>query len=95
VEDLVAFHGSCVIAEDVTAEYTGDAAAYLLALEPSALEKAEELGRGGLAGEPQAVDIGAQVLVLLEGDTDGPVAVGAVGEPDGVSMWLAFFFFFF
>lgn len=48
---------------------------HIAALVPSALEKAEILRRGALAGKPKPVDIGAEVLVFLERHADGPVAV--------------------
>ncbi len=48
-----------------------------LALPVRALQVAVVLGRGGLAGVPDAAGVGAQVLVLLEGDAGGPVRVGA------------------
>jgi len=65
-----------------------DGTAHLLPLEPGSVQEAVVLGVGVLAREPQATDVGPEVLMHFEGRAGGPVTVAAErpggGAPAGI-----------
>ncbi|KAI6774179.1 hypothetical protein HG531_001028 [Fusarium graminearum] len=74
MESLVSCHVEIVITSFSVDDVT-NLVADIATLSPGAVNESVHLGRVGLAGEPESLDVGAHVLVLLESHANRPVAV--------------------